>query len=371
MTKEELQKINVEKQEGSAVKITGEIPFEHLERHREAAVKHLGKDIQIDGFRKGNIPEKVLIERIGEMPILEEMANRALGDVYPKIITEHRLDVIGHPQISLTKLATGNPLGFTALVAVLPEITLPDYKAIAKEINKSKESEDVTDEDVENQIKDILRQKTAYERLQKKAAAQAEDGKKKDISESEEEPEGSVKDDELPELTDDLVKTLGQPGQFENIEDFKTKIREHLTIQKKQEVESKHRAAITDAIIEKTEVALPQVMIDAEINQMFGQMEQDLTRAGLKIEDYLGHMKKTREDLVKEWTPSAEKRAKLQLVLNEIAKKEDTKPDETELKMQTDQLLAQYKDADENRVRVYVASVLTNEAVMKMLEEQV
>jgi trigger factor len=363
MTKDELKNISVEKQEGSAVKITGEIPFEHLAKHREAAVKHLGKDIEIDGFRKGNIPEKVLIERVGEMPLLEEMANRALQSIYPLIIDEHEIDVIGYPQISLTKLAMDNPLGFTAVVATVPEITLPDYKKIAAEINKDKESPEVTDEDVENQIKDILRQK--YERLQKKAE-QAKEGAEAPADE----PEGEVKDDELPELTDEVVKTLGQPGQFENVEDFKAKIKEHLEIQKKQEVESAHRAKITDAIVEKTEMELPKVLIDAEIAQMFGQMEQDLTRAGLKIDDYLSHMKKTREDLVKEWTPSAEKRAKLQLVLNEIAKVEETKPDETELKNQTDALIAQYKDADENRVRTYVASVLTNEAVMKMLESQ-
>jgi len=365
MTKDELKNISVEKQEGSAVKITGEIPFEYLAKHRDAAVKHLGKDIEIDGFRKGNIPEKVLVDRVGEGPILEEMAHRALQEAYPAIIEAHDIDVIGHPQISLTKLAMDNPLGFTVMVATVPKIKLPDYKKIAADINKDKESAEVTDEDVETQIKDILRQKTAYERLQKKAE-QAKEGAEAPTDE----PDGEVKDDELPELTDDLVKTLGQPGQFETVEDFKAKMREHLTIQKKQEVESAHRAKITDAIVEKSEMDLPKVLIDAEIAQMFGQMEQDLTRAGLKIEDYLNHMKKTREDLVNEWKPSAEKRAKLQLVLNEIAKKEETKPDETELKNQTDALIAQYKDADETRVRTYVASVLTNEAVMKMLETQ-
>jgi len=61
-------------------------------------------------------------------------------------------------------------------------------------------------------------------------------------------------------------------------------------------------------------------------------------------------------------------RAKLQLVLNEIAKKEDVKPDEVQLEAQVNQLMEQYKDADRHRVAVYVASVMTNEAVMQMLE---
>jgi FKBP-type peptidyl-prolyl cis-trans isomerase (trigger factor) len=101
---------------------------------------------------------------------------------------------------------------------------------------------------------------------------------------------------------------------------------------------------------------------------MFGQMEEDLTRADLKMDDYLAHIKKSKDDVKKEWTPAAEKRAKLQLILNEIAKKETISPDVNELNEQVKGLMERYKDADERRVRLYVASVLTNEAVMKHLE---
>jgi len=86
------------------------------------------------------------------------------------------------------------------------------------------------------------------------------------------------------------------------------------------------------------------------------------------MDDYLKHIKKTKEELEKEWTPAAEKRAQLQLILNEIAKDSDIKPDEKQLEEQVKQLLEQFKDADERRVRIYVASMMTNEAVMKMLE---
>jgi trigger factor len=173
----------------------------------------------------------------------------------------------------------------------------------------------------------------------------------------------------LPELTDEYVKTLGNAGQFNSVAEFKEKIKEHLTIEKAQDVDAAHRVKLTDAIIEKTEVVLPQIMIDAEMNQMFAQMEQDLTRANLKIDDYLGHIKKSREDLVLEWTPAAEKRAKLQLVLNAIAKKEDIKADPSLVDHQVSALLEQYKDADEERVRIYVMSILQNDAVMNMLDK--
>jgi len=143
---------------------------------------------------------------------------------------------------------------------------------------------------------------------------------------------------------------------------------QHIAVQKKEDIVSKHRSSITDAIIEKSTVEIPKVLIEAELNQMFGQMNEDLTRAQLTMESYLEHIKKTEEELRSEWGPLAEKRAKLQLVLNEIAKKENVTPDSEKLDHEVKHLLEHYKDADESRVRTYVSSVLTNEAVLRMLE---
>lgn len=377
--------ITVEQNENSSVKISGEVPFAELEKHRTKAIAHIGKDMEVDGFRKGHVPEAKIVERVGEMSILSEMAERALAEVYPLIVKEHKLEVIGHPQIGITKIAEGNPLGFTAEVAVMPEVTLPDYKKIAAAANQERPSDEVTDEDVEKQIEDVLRQKVAYERMQelaqKKAeaeAAKADTGNATELPTPESEAQKAAEAEEeevdpskleLPELTDEIVKTLGQPGQFETVADFKVKIREHLEIEKKQDAVAKHRAHITDTIIDQSEMSLPEVLVESEINQMFAQMNEDLKRANLKMDDYLGHIKKTKTELEAEWRPAAEKRAKLQLVLNEIAKKESVTPEKEALDAQVSDLMAQYKDADETRVRVYVASVMMNEAVMKLLED--
>ncbi|MEX0913256.1 MAG: trigger factor [Candidatus Paceibacterota bacterium] len=367
----------VEKLEGSRVKITGEIPFEELAKHKAAAVKALGRNIKVDGFREGHVSEAVLIAKVGEMAVLTEAAEKAISATYPKVVEIHELETIGYPEISITKIAEGSPLGFSATATVLPEIKLPDYKKIAKELSGQKGEVSVTDEDVENQIKDILRQKAAYERLQKKAAAGEKETHTHDDGTVH---EGPAHDDDgkplpdpdlvIPELTDKVVKTLGAPGQFETVADFKQKLREHLEIEKKREAEGKHRANVTDKIIEGSHFELPALLVDTEIAQMFGQMEEDIKRAGLSMDDYLNHMKKTREELTKEWTPAAEKRARLQLVLNEIAKKEKVEPDPEAVETETKHLLEQYKNADINRVRIYVASVLQNEAVMKMLEAE-
>lgn len=275
-------------QERSTVKIEGEISYAELTKYRGAALAALGKEVSIDGFRKCHIPEKVLLKRVGEMAVLTEMAERALGRIYPEILKEHNIDALGRPQISITKLAPNNPLGFSIIVAVVPEITLPDYKKIAREIRREIPQEP------------------------KKASEDTSD----------------------------------------------------------REATAKHRAAITDRIIEMSEIDLPQVLVDAEIGQMFGQVEQDLARANLKIDDYISHIKKTREELAREWAPAAEKRAKLQLILNEIAKKEDIHAPAERVEDEVKHLLEHYKDADETRVRLYVSSMLTNDEVLTMLEKQ-
>ncbi len=352
----------VEELPDSQVKISGELPYIELESERKAALVALGKNVELAGFRKGHVPNPVLEKHIGEMNILAEMAERAIAHAYAHIIAEHDIQAIGHPQIEVTKLAPQNPLGVTITVAVVPTFTLPDYGKIASDINKNRLSDEVTDSELDEKIKDIQRQKSAYERIQAKASA----GNDENDTETEEENPDAT--EATPELTDEYVKTLGQAGQFETVADFKTKLREHLEIEKKQTNAAKHRADITDAIIDKTEMILPQILIDSEINQMFAQMQEDLDRANLKIDDYLGHIKKTRDELKAEWTPAAEKRAKLQLVLNEVAKQEKIVPDKDEVNKQTKELLERFKDADEHRVRLYVASVLLNEEVMKSLE---
>jgi len=347
----------------SQVKISGEIPYEELTTEKENAIKALGSNVNLDGFRKGHVPAAVLEKHIGEMAILTEMAERTISHMYPHILEAHEIDSIGYPKIEITKIAPNNPLGFTATVAVVPEIGLPDYQAIAKKANAQKPSQEVSDTELEDKIKDILRQKAAYEKLQQKATVP---GEVSDLPT----PETVEKVKEaLPELTDETVKALGQPGQFETVVQFKTVLREHLEIEKKRDVTANHRATITDGIIDESKIELPEILIDSELSQMFAQMEEDLKRSNLKMADYLSHIKKTQDDLRKEWSPAAEKRAKLQLILNDIAKKEKIVADEKLVSDQVKELLNHYKDADENRVRTYVSSILQNEAVMKNLEK--
>lgn len=131
--------LEIKKLPGSEAEIAGEIEADIFEGFRGEAIKKLSAGIKIDGFRPGNVPEKILIEKVGEDAVLGTMAEIALQKTYPRILEENKIFAIGRPQITITKIARNNPLGFKIKTAVMPEIQLPDYKKIASKIEKAEE----------------------------------------------------------------------------------------------------------------------------------------------------------------------------------------------------------------------------------------
>ena len=152
-------KINIKKLPNSEVEIEGELEAEAFEAYFNKALKKIGENVELKGFRKGKTPDNVLLSNIPESHILEEMAEMALTDNYPKIIEDEKIDAISRPEISITKLARNNPLGFKIKTAVMPEIKLPKYKEIAKKIASETTDKEkdltVTDKEVEDTIMDI------------------------------------------------------------------------------------------------------------------------------------------------------------------------------------------------------------------------
>jgi trigger factor len=99
------ENLKITKVSGSKIEITGTVPAVQFESFRKKALENINNEISIDGFRKGKIPENILISKVGDMTILEEMAELALSVSYPKMVIEEKLDVIGRPEIQITKIA--------------------------------------------------------------------------------------------------------------------------------------------------------------------------------------------------------------------------------------------------------------------------
>lgn len=365
-----MKNLKIEQQSGSRVQITGELPWEDFKEYRKKAIEKVGELISVDGFRKGKIPEDIIIKQAGEHAILEEMASLAFQKLYPQIVIDNKIDAIGRPQIQITKLAQDNPLGFVITTAVMPEVKLPNYKKIASKVNKDASKDiEVTEEEVEKTIKEVQEMRAKqdlFKKMQDGTAPKTETENKKD--ESPEEVQKRIDEKlEIPELTDDFVKSL---GDFKDVEDFKTKIRENIKMEKERKADDKVRLDIVEGILKDTKVELPDILVDAEIDQVMHRMRSDIEQMGMKLEDYLKNVKKTEEDIRKEARDDAEKRAKIQLVVATIARQEGVMPDEERVKQELEILKKTYPDVTEDQARGYIENILTNDEVFKMLQSQ-
>jgi trigger factor len=349
--------INVKKLPKSEVEIEGELEANIFEAYYAPALKKLGENLELPGFRKGKAPEAVVLAKIGEMHVLEEMAELALGEHYSKIIEDNKLDVVGRPEIAITKLARNNPLGFKIKTAILPEFKLPDYKKIAKStsmgLTDADKNTEVTDKELADTIMDIRKSRAPKVHM---AETENKGGEKKE----------EIKE-ELPELTEEFVKGL---GPFTSIEDFKTKLKENIKLEKQNQVREKTRLKIIEKIIEETNIDIPEILIESELTKILYRMESDITQMGLKFDDYLKHLNKTKDDLKKEFRGDAEKKAKLGLVMNEIAKEEKIEANQEEVAKEVAHILEHYKDADPTRAQMHAENVLTNEKIFQFLETQ-
>ncbi|MBM2817585.1 MAG: tig, trigger factor, trigger factor [Parcubacteria group bacterium] len=344
MTKTNTQKIHqtkkVSKLENSELEIEGEIGSEHLKSYRDKAFEKIKKEAELPGFRKGHVPESMLIGKVGEISILEDGAYDAIRDTLPHLLSEHEYDFIGVPEVTITKIAHGEPLGFKIKIAVMPEVELADYKKIARNENsKETPKTEVGEKEVEEAIENIL--KTAANRS------------------------GDDKSPTVPELNDELVRKL---GDFKDVSDFKIKLKEILIKEKENKAREKKRLEIVEKIISESKMSLPNVLIENELNKMEAQFKDDIEKMGMKVEDYLKHLKKSFEDMRKEWKPDAEKRAKLQIVLNRIAISEKIETDKNEVEKETAHILEHYKDANPARAKEYIEMVMTNQKVFEFLE---
>jgi trigger factor len=128
--------------------------------------------------------------------------------------------------------------------------------------------------------------------------------------------------------------------------------------------------SIVEELLKETKGEMPEILIESELDKMIYRLEADITNMGLKFEDYLTQIKKTIEDLRKEWRNEAEKRAKLQIVIHTISQKENIKPTEEEIAVETEKVMTIYKDADRARARAYVENMLQNEKVFQFLESK-
>lgn len=141
-------KSSVEVLSPTRVRLDVEVAYSELESHVANAYKKVAAQVNIPGFRKGKIPASMIDQRVGRGTVIDEAINTALPEFYGQAAREHKVAVIGRPEVDVKEFVDNDKLVFTVEVDVRPEVKLPDFSKITIEVDDVK----VEDSDVDEQI---------------------------------------------------------------------------------------------------------------------------------------------------------------------------------------------------------------------------
>lgn len=423
--------MNVQKKDlgKSQIELTVELPFDEFKPYIRQGAEKVSREIKIEGFRPGKVPYEILKQKIGEMAILEEAARLAINKTLETAIKDSITgQPVGQPQINITKLAPDNPMEYKAVLAILPEIKLGDYK----NAKVSREKTGVADEEVEKmindlretQVKEIIADREIkdgdkavvdIEMFLDKVPVEGGQGKgtgiiigkgyivpgfgKKLIGGRKGEvrefslpyPEDhhqrnlagklvefrvkikEVYERQLPEINREFAKSFGS----NSVDGLKENIKKGLTAEKQRKAGQKAEIEMLDKIIEKTKFGdMPEILIRNEAENMIAELEAAVAGQGGKFEDYLSHLNKTRDRLALDLLPDAVKRVKTSLLIREVALAEKINAEDGEIDKEIEHILDHYKDSKgiEEKVkspahREYLRNLIGGRKVIDKLKE--
>lgn len=335
------------------VEVSAELPAEILTHYRAEALKELKRTAEIDGFRKGAAPEELVLKRIGEEALLRRAAEDAVHEELPKLFAAEKLLVIAAPQVALEVPLKDKALSFTAKAPLAPDVRLSDYKTVAAKYPEPEGPFEATDTDAEEALTHLRRERKRIELVE---------GGQTPEKASEEAASAAI--ESLPALDDAFAQSIG----FKDTADFSASVRTNIGEEKKRRAEDKRRAEMIDAVVAKTEIAMPDIVRQWELDEMEAQFKNDLARAGTNLEAYLGHIGKTRDDVRAGWIETADKRAKTRLVLDAIAAKEAIEPAAEDIAIEVEHLKLHYPSADAGSLDAFVRRSMRTEMTVRFLE---
>lgn len=422
--------VKMENTEKNIVKLEITVESKKFDEAVKKSYAKNAKKFNIPGFRKGKAPMSIVKKYYGEGMLYEDAINFCCEDTYPKAIEENNIKPVDYPNIDVVQIGEGKDFIYTAEVTVLPEVELGEYKAV--EVKKV--SYEVEDEQIENELKS-MQEKNA--RIEAKEEGKVEKGNlvvmdfkgfvdgeafeggeaadyeleigsgtfidnfedqlvgmekgatkdvvvtfpkeygREDLNGKEAKFEVTIKEikvKELPALDDEFTKEV---SEFDTLEELKADMKKKMEEQNAEKAKREYEEAVINTVSENATIDIPQVMIEKEIDNMLKDLEMRLKYQGLDLKSYYQFTNSSEEKVREYMKETAQKRVVTDLVIQKIAKVEDIKATEEELKERANELAKQYGDKDVEKTaelilkaqKSYLEIDVLNEKVVKFLVE--
>lgn len=368
--------LQVEKLEKNMAKLTIDAGADELEKAIEKAYQKQKNKISIPGFRKGKVPRQMVEKMYGKEVFYEDAANELIPDAYDKALDECEEDIVSSPKIEVVQIEAGKPFIFTATVALKPDVKLGKYKGVKVDKIDTTVTDEEIDEEINKERENNARNITVEDRPVKDGdmtildfegfvdGEAFEGGKGEDypltigsgafIPGFEEQLVGAeigkevevkvtfpedyqaenlqgkeavfkctikeIKEKELPALDDEFASEV---SEFETMAEYRENVKKNLTEKKEKDAKNAKEEAAIQAVVEASEMEIPDPMLESQQKQMVDEFAQRITMQGLSMEQYFQFTGTNYQKMVEQVKPQALERIKSRLVLEAVVKAEN------------------------------------------------
>jgi len=381
--------------EKNQAKFTLEFTAEEFEKAINDAYQATKGKYVIDGFRKGKAPRRLIEARYGEDIFFEDAINNMFSKAYPEALDTLKLDVVDRPSAEFDKIEKGKGFTVTITVTVAPEFTVKDYNGV----KVAKVEHNITDEDVNKELEALQKRNSRLVTVDRPAQdgdtvlidyagfvgeeqfeggtaerqpltlgsgtfipgfeeqlIGAKAGEERDVKVTFPEEYHSadlagkeavfkckvheIKEMEKPELNDEFAKDV---SEFDTLEELKKDSREKLEKAAASKAEYEIKNAVLEKVYNANEIDIPDVMVEAQIDDMMQEFDQQLRMQGLDLKKYFEYLNKEPKDFREELRTDAYKKVKTRLIVEAVADAEKLEATDEDMEAELKAMADQYK----------------------------
>lgn len=409
--------------ENNIAKFELTVPAEDFAKAVDQVYKKNRSKYRVDGFRKGRVPRRIIEGMYGPEVFYDEAIQIVFFEPYQEAIKELELETIDQPSVDFDDIKKGEDVTFKVEVETKPHPTLGDYS----ELEVEEVSSEVTEEDVMHELKHQQEENSRIIPVEDRPAEEGDtvnidfdgylDGERFEGGKAEgydlvigshtfiegfedqvighvagdkfdvnvtfpedyqaQEFQGkdarfeveinSVSTKELPELDDEFAKDI---SEFDTLDELKANMKESLKEDKEKAAKNQIQNEALAALVEKSEVSTPESLVNKEIDNELQNLDQRLQQMGMTLSQYVDMTGMKLEDIRSQYKDMAAEKVKANLVLDEVALKENLDASEEEIEQEIKDAAEQYGVEDFEKFKEIFEKNIPTESVIENVKRR-